>query len=48
MSDPAKRTTMERLIGAVYPAMALLAGMQLELFTAIQPDGNSTIVARKR
>jgi len=41
VSDPAERTTMERLIGGVYPAMALLAGMQLDLFTAIPPRGAS-------
>jgi len=39
MASPAPRPeTIEKLIGAVYPSFAMLAGMQLEVFTPLK-DG---------
>jgi len=39
MASPVPRPeTIEKLVGAVYPSFAMLAGMQLDVFTAIPGD----------
>ena len=42
MTDtPPQPETISQLLDAVYPSFALLAGMELELFTALEGDPTS-------